>query len=222
MKNDLKKYVAVATLIITLFISGNVSAQYYQYEKNIRMGLVFNPSMSWLKYNNDIADVTSKFGYAYGLIADFGFARNYYFSTGLTINSINSNMNNHNAPENSDPNLLVQPVDRDISLKYAEVPLTIKLKSDGQDYGRFYGQFGFTAGVRVSGKEQPLGGAKRNINGADLFRLGLQIGTGVEWNLGGNLGLQTGLSYNNGFTRAINEVGSPKNSFVALNLGLLF
>lgn len=221
MKNGLKKYTAATTLIITLLLSGNVSAQYYQYDKNIRMGLVFNPNISWLNYDHEHYSGESKFGYAYGLIADFGFARNYYFSTGLLINAINGGMNHDLTP--TDPNDPSIAQNRDIHLKYAEVPLTIKLKSDTQDFGRFYGQFGFTAGVRVSGREKIVNAtSKRTMDNADLFRLGLQIGTGVEWNLGGNLGLLTGLSYNNGFTRVINESGSPKSSFVALQVGLLF
>lgn len=221
MKHDLKKYIIATILFITLFIWGKASAQYYPYERNIRMGLVFNPSMSWLKYDHDHINGEAKVGYAYGLVADFGFTRNYYFSTGLLINTITSGVKTDikGTPTTNS----VIPADRDITLKYVDVPLTIKLKSDGQDYGRFYGQFGFTAGLRISGKEQLENETnKRNIDGADLFRLGLQIGTGVEWNLGGNLGLQTGLSYNNGFTRAMNTSGSPKSSFVALNLGLLF
>ncbi|MCL8000783.1 hypothetical protein M8994_21575, partial [Brucella sp. 21LCYQ03] len=84
--------------------------------------------------------------------------------------------------------------------------------------------FGVTAGVRVSARERrELPDADfQSLSGTDLVRLGLQIGTGVEWNLGGNLGLLTGASYNNGFTRAIRNGGEPKISYVALQIGLLF
>ena len=143
--------------------------------------------------------------------ADLGFADNYYFSTGLLINSIASKVD--------------FPVgdDRDkIRLQYVEVPLTIKLKSVEDETGRFYGQFGFTAGFKVSGKEKLAGATKyQSIEGDDLFRLGLQIGGGKEWKLNENLGLMTGLTFNNGFTRAIKD-GKPKTSYLALNLGLFF
>jgi len=56
---------------------------------------------------------------------------------------------------------------------------------------------------------------------ADLIRLGLQIGGGVEWKLDRNLSLMTGLSFNNGFTRTIKE-GSPRNSYLGVNIGLFF
>lgn len=215
MIDNLKKCIVAVTLIATFFISNNTSAQYYGYEdeKNIRMGLMLSPNIGWLKYNNDF-DVSNKLGFSYGLIADIGFAKNYYFSTGLLINSINSGVKTNQSSTEQE--------DRDIFLKYAEVPLTVKLKSELQNFGKFYGQFGFTAGVKVGAKEKPINGNKRSLDGEDIFRLGLQIGGGTEWNLGGNLGLLTGLSLNNGFTRAVKGSGAPKNSYLALNVGILF
>lgn len=190
-----------------------VSGQgYYDYyEREMRLGLVFNPSVNWLRYENAYT-APVKMGFSYGLQADLGFARNYFLSTGLLINSINTRVETTDAAYPS----------RDVFLRYAEVPLAIKLKTNPTERGRLYGQFGFTLGVKVSGREQ-LDGAERRqeIDGDDLFRLGLQIGTGYEWNLGSNLGLLTGISFNNGFTRAVHHA-APYTSFVALNFGLLF
>lgn len=189
------------------------------YEPDIRLGLVFNPSLNWLSYDNDY-NVSRKIGFAYGLMADFGFATNYYFSTGLLINAINSRIETGMAAAPDD-----QPdayTNRDIHLRYAELPLAIKLKSTPTRRGQFYGLFGFTAGVRVSARELlDSESRRRDIEGADMFRLGLQIGGGYEWQLFKNLSMVTGLTYNNGFTRAIRHE-SPKTSFVALNLGIIF
>lgn len=189
----------------------SASAQYYgdQYDRNMRLGLHFSPNIGWLNYENR-DNGQAKVGYSYGLNADLGFARNYYFATGLSITSINSSAN---TPE----------FNRETYLKYAEVPLSIKLKSYVGNAGKVYGQFGFTGGVKISGREQLSHNENRtSIEGDDLFRLGLLIGTGMEWQLGENLGLLTGFSFNNGFTRAIREEGSPKTSYVSFNFGLLF
>lgn len=187
-------------------------------EKNIRLGLTVNPNLGWLRYEND-QESSPKIGFSYGLIADLGFARNYYFSTGLLINSINSRLDfDYLANYQND---LAIPTYKDISLKYVEVPLTIKLKSTENDLGRFYGQFGFTAGVKVSAKEKFDNDEKQTMSGTDLFRLGLQIGGGAEWRLGNDMGLMTGLTFNNGFTRAVKD-GKPRSSYAALNIGLLF
>lgn len=210
---------ALATVAI-LFVASSTNAQdYYTQsnnnysgeEKNFRLGLSINPNIGWLRYDDDY-EASAKMGFSYGLIADLGFAKNYYFSTGLLINSIGSKVD-----------FPTTGTDRDvIRLQYVEVPLTIKLKSEENETGRFYGQFGFTAGFKVSGKEKLAGSDKKTtIDGDDLFRLGLQLGGGKEWKLSDNLGLMTGLTFNNGFTRAIKE-GKPKTSYVALNVGIFF
>lgn len=216
MRNFTKKFLVPMTLIVAALVGKQAQAQDYYTntrssmdDKNFRLGLSINPNIGWLRYDNDY-DASAKMGFSYGLIADLGFATNYYFSTGLLINSINSEVTAE-----------ATSVSRDISLKYAEIPLTVKLKSEENDLGRFYGQFGFTAGLKVSGKEKIGDGKKTSIDGDDLFRLGLQLGGGAEWRLNDNLALMTGLSFNNGFTRAIKD-GKPKSSYVALNVGIFF
>ncbi|PVH26229.1 PorT family protein [Sphingobacterium corticibacter] len=218
----LRKYSMIAA-IATAFICTSLTAQAqyggYPYERNMRLGLVFNPNISWFNFDNASYSGASSYRFGYGLLADFGFSRNYYFSTGLILNDLR-------AEEVRDmvSGDIVSPVNNTIRIKYAEVPLTIKLKTEERDYGRIYGQFGVTAGLRVSARQRTdLPGAEhQSLSGTDLVRLGLQIGTGVEWNLGGNLGLLTGAAYNNGFTRAMRNGGEPKISYVALQVGLLF
>lgn len=215
MRDFTKKFFIPVALIVGLFLSNNVSAQDYYTnsrrwdDKNFRLGLAINPNIGWLRYDNDY-DASSKIGFSYGLLADLGFAQNYYFSTGLLINSINSKVKEDGTSTT-----------RNIALKYAEIPLTVKLKTPENDLGRFYGQFGFTAGVKVSGKEKINGEKKTAISGDDIFRLGLQLGGGAEWRIGNNLNVMTGLTYNNGFTRAIKD-GKPKTSYFALNLAVFF
>lgn len=226
MTNFTKKLFASLALVGAVLCGNAVSAQDYYTnqnsssldEKNFRLGLSINPNMGWYRYNDDDYKSGSKLGFSYGLIADLGFAKNYYFSTGLLINQIASKMTYSGDKTGGEFE------NRDLMrLQYVDVPLTVKLKSNENELGRFYGQFGFTAGFKVSGKEQLTGQTKKqSIDKDDLFRLGLQLGGGMEWKLSDNLALLTGLSFNNGFTRAINNDGKPKTSFVALNLGLFF
>jgi hypothetical protein len=182
----------------------------YQY-KPISLGITFSPNMGWLRYG-DAGDYgsTPKFGYAYGLLADFAFTENYYFATGLLINTLNSES------EYTDPS-------RSYRLQYAEIPISLKLKSTMRYFRSYYGQFGFTGGIKLNAKEKPAGASARSSMGsdADFFRLALQIGGGVEWQLDHNLSMMTGLSFNNGFTRVM-KGGEPRNSYVAFNFGVFF
>lgn len=220
MLNFIKTLTSTIAICAALLTVSTANAQrYYGGEKNMRLGLTINPNIGWLSYGEDNYEASSKMGFSYGLIADLGFAKNYYFSTGLLINSINAKITpGLKAIDPNDPSI---PDYKEIYLQYVDVPLTIKLKSNENDFGRFYGQFGFTAGVKVSAKEKLEGLQKQPLSGEDLFRLGLQIGGGTEIKLGESMSVLAGLSYNNGFTRAIKE-GKPNSSYVALNIGLLF
>lgn len=223
MLNFTKTTLITLSTLAILFFSLPANAQDYytrskgtQEEKNFRLGLSINPNIGWFRYNDDDIDGSGKLGFSYGLIADLGFANNYYFSTGLLINSI--------AAKATYPMEGGSSIAYDLQrLQYVDIPLTIKLKSVENETGRYYGQFGFTAGFKVSGKQRLEGQTKKtSIDKDDLFRLGLQIGGGKEWKISDNLDLMTGLSFNNGFTRAINNSGKPKTSYVALNLALFF
>ena len=187
---------------------------YYGYpQRDLSMGLTINPNIGWMRYDDDRYSSEAKVGYSYGLLADIGFAPNYYFSTGFMINTLESSLNSGSHSEIAA---------RDYRLQYAEVPIAIKLKTNENQYGRFYGQFGFTAGVKVSGKEKyEDANSYSKIDGDAIVRLGLQIGAGAEWRISNSLHFLTGISYNNGFTEALKE-GSPKLSYLGLQFGLLF
>lgn len=201
----------VCLLTFTCLIAKESKAQYYYNDRNLSFGLSFSPNYGWLKLEDDSYDQEARFGYSYGLIADFGFTRNYFFSTGLQINTVNSRLIDNRGQSN-----------KDLKIQYAEVPLAIKLKTEGNDLGKFYGLFGFTAGFKVSAKEKEINDSNYvKMSGADLIRLGLQIGAGAEWRVGYNHAFVTGLTFNNGFTRAIKS-GAAKNSYVSLNLSFLF
>jgi len=214
MNNKIR--LALFMVILGLSQSLVYAQDYYRNygRKNISLGLTVSPNMAWLRYENeDSYDASSKTGFNYGLLADLGFSENYYFSTGLVINTLNTEVNIKNG---NNTGL------RTFKLQYAEVPLALKLKSDELHRKQFYGQFGFTAALKISDKEEmKYSGNKGSIKSPDLFRLGLLLGAGVEWKLDRNLSFMTGLSFNNGFTRAIKE-GSPKSSYIGLNLGLFF
>lgn len=217
------KHSSIAALSFFLsFFAGTVAAQdyyssAYQY-KPVSLGITFAPNLSWLRYgdNNDYSN-DLRFGFSYGLLADFAFSENYYFSSGLLINTLNAK-SSYLQQGTSTP-----PLTYHYRIQYAEIPLSVKLKSTQRYFRSYYGQFGFSTGLRVSAKQQDDVTDGRTSMGSDanFLRLALQIGGGVEWQLDHNLVMMTGLSFNNGFTRAI-KAGEPRSSYVAFNFGIFF
>ena len=196
----------------------------YQY-KPMSFGITFSPNMSWLRYGDTEGHKsTPQIGYAYGLLADFAFTENYYFSTGLLINTLNSKNRYPNQLESTEyaPDA-PRYINTEYRLQYAEIPISLKLKSTMRYFRSYYGQFGFTGGLKLNAKEQVEGADARTSMGknADFFRLALQIGGGVEWQLDHNIVMMTGLSFNNGFTKTVKQ-GEPRNSYIAFNFGFFF
>lgn len=180
--------------------------------KNFHLAFTISPTFGWMEFPNGTAaykNVKNKVQTSYGIIGDFGFSSNYFFSSGFTLTTVGSAVN-VSLPQGS------QVID--YKIQYMEIPLTLKLKSNEAPV-RYYGQFGLDAGVKVSTKHTITSlDIPRNAN---LLRLGLVLGSGAEWHLTQNMHVLTGVSYNKGFTKVFSSPDT-KNSFVVLNLGVFF
>jgi len=183
----------------------------YSYRR-VSLGLTFSPNVSWLRYGNRATvDKKSEFGYGYGLLADFSLAENYAFSTGFLINNLK-------ASSELGPDYISTKYD----LQYVEIPFGLKLRSTQRYYRSYYGQFGFTGGIKMSADKTVGNEEKVDLKSdAKTFRLGLQIGGGVEWQLDHNLRMMTGITFNNGFKEVLRD-GNAKNSYLAFNFGIFF
>jgi hypothetical protein len=189
-------------------------------QKNIKLGFTLSPNISWMRVtnpqNSSLASDGARAGINYGVLADFGFDKNYFFSTAFTVTSVNGKLRD---PQVADALSTIY------KLQYIEIPLTLKLKTNPTDLARFYGQFGLGTGIKISGKETG-GSTEGSINYTSttgkIFRASLVVGAGAEWILGPNLNLQTGLTLNHGLTNTISSSYDIKSDYLALSLGIFF
>jgi len=199
--------------------------------KNFQLGFTASPNFGFAKISGDNTSNSSadgsKFGFTYGLIGDFGFSKNYFFSTAFTVTSINSKVSTPSV----DAVTGRQTVDVAYKVQYIEIPLTIKLKTNNADGKSFYGQFGLGTGIKVRGRydieeksnSSTISSKKnQNLKDANIFRLGLVAGAGVQWDYNENSKFLTGITFNNGFTDVLDEGPTFRNSYLALSLGVLF
>lgn len=214
----MKKFTLI--LFLSVFFGKVVQAQDYygsSYSgKKVNLGITFSPNVHWLRYG-DLQNIKKepKIGYSYGLLADLAVTENYYFSTGFLINHLKASSDY--SSRNPDINLLST-----YHLQYIEVPFGLKLQSSQRYYRSYYGQFGFTAGMKINGDHELAGTNKTSLgSNADLFRLAMQIGGGINWQLDHKLNMMTGLTLNNGFTGILKD-GKPKSSYVAFNFAIFF
>ncbi len=236
-------------IVILVFSTSSFFAQ-----SDFQLGLNLSPNFSWFKSQSET--VTSdglKFGFNFGLVGDFNISENYSFSTGLII------VNNGGKIEYP----FVQEIESggtklsvggkrtdEITLRYIEIPLTLKLKTNEIGYLKYYGQFGLGLGVNYDSEADVEfnypgnNGALSNddVDYADeinLFRASLIVGLGVEYNLTGSTSLILGATFNNGFTNVLSEDGYSEdqngngtlprdqsfkaiNNYLVINVGVLF
>lgn len=188
----------------------------------VQLGFTTSPTFGWLTIPSGqtpaIEPDGMRTGFAYGVLADIPFSENYYFSTALTVSTLNAKA------KQAGLNTSVY------KLQYLEVPLTLKLKSNEMEGRKFYGQFGLNTGVNIGSKQDIMysnssTADEKNKDISDLintFRGGLIIGGGAEWKVAENISLLTGVSYSNGFTDIFDGDAKAKNSYIALNLGIFF
>jgi len=189
-------------------------------DRNFKLGFTLSPNIGWLGGTSSDSEVNedgARAGFSYGVLADVGFAKNYFFSTAFTLTSVGSKIRLNGIASSEET----------YKIQYLEVPLTLKLKSNPDELGRFYGQFGLGTGIKVKARKDFKYGtesgedidASKDIN---IFRLSMILGAGAEWNVGRNLSVMTGLTYNNGITKIFDKGPDGRNSYVALTLGVFF
>ena len=211
----------ILALSVFLFSLATVSLA-----QDFRFGLHFSPNISWVKTNStNLESNGSGVNFGYGLIAEFNLGDRYAVATGLTVQ------------ENS---LKIKYTDdvisytTDLKMRYIEIPVALKLKTNEIGAFTYFGKFGLTPQFRIKSQGetsiQPEPG-KANFNKYTFpIRTGLIFGFGTEYNISGDTRILLGLDFNNGFMNIFQKdaFGEPSekpkanSSYVALTLGVMF
>ena len=225
------------TKILTLIIFGllflNLSAQDDSFEndpvveaqdeaRKVRFGLQLNPQISWLSPNTkNYAGKGSKLGLNYGLSTEFFLTKNYLFSTGFFISSLGGKVSYQGTFKDANGVNFQSTVEQTYKIKYIEIPLTLKLRTNEIGYMTYYGQFGLKSAIKFKSTSDYTyadinnSPKEEDVNTAgDIFfvNMYLTVGAGVEYNISGNTSLMVGLTYNNGFINQLNKESNLLNT----------
>lgn len=205
-----------AKVIILLLSLGSLQAQQEE-ATNFRFGIHGTPAISYINTTNTNAETSTKLKFGFGLLAQYYFADNYAFSTGITV------MNRGGKME-------LRDTVGDYSSGFLQIPLMLKMQSRQFGYLTYFAEFGGSIDVGISEKVTfdppvafPLDSYVRPIN------LMFTIGLGTEYSLGGKTALVAGLYYNRSLIDNLNNnsqfVEKSENyrfDFVSLKVGVLF
>lgn len=201
-------------------------------QTRMQLSFVGSPSINWMTSDNRIAEREKVvMGYDFGLNGDVFFSENERYSllTGLLISNIGGEISYRtSAPFNFSGYTLPSLTKIRYRLRYVEIPLSLKLKTDQFHRVRYWGQFGLSAmlniGARGDSNDRQLVKAKIN-NEINLFNLAMNVGAGFDFDLGGNNSVTTGLVFQNGLIDVTTDNAFTDKTIVnslKLKIGLIF
>lgn len=234
-----KIFLALATIGL-LGSSVTASAQDID-SKKLRFGAFLAPTVSWMRPTANKSDDNqfrtsnegSKIGFTYGLMAEYRFADNYSFVTGLQINMSGGKINTErDAPASSADSSsgFVSKTAFEYNLQYIEIPLALKMRTNLISGFRFYGQLGITPGFnigkkvdyQVSAYDNSASGIREYADENVKLKGGLtispimfqmNIGIGAEYPINDQLCGYLGIFFNNGFAPDVTNTAKYKLAY---------
>jgi hypothetical protein len=124
-----------------------------------KIALHVDPNIAWLKPdNNNITTAGTKLNFGYGISIDKMFTDNYAFGTGIQIFNAGGKLTYFRedvATDKADANksyTSVAEVNRAYKLKYLEVPLTLRLRTNEIGYITYWVQVGLGLGFNIKAR----------------------------------------------------------------------
>jgi hypothetical protein len=207
---------------------GNLKAQ------DMRFGIFADPVISWFSTDtkqtiNEGARAGFNFGFSYNKY----FAKNYSFSTGISILGAGGRLVGSDTIEmvfNNSTKVVPKGTSVVYRIQYMCVPIGLKFESNQIGYLTFFSDIGFDPKIVIGGKvDIPSVGIKGESAKNELrpFNLSYHIMAGVEYSLGGTTALVFGLGFENNFldvTKDINlqPIDKVSHKILKFRLGVNF
>jgi hypothetical protein len=222
----MRKFIAI---LFTAFISFQ---SFGQTDQKFHFGLKAVPALAWFKSDTKgLQSDGSKVGFAYGLVAEFNFGKNYAFATGLEVAYRGGKFKS----EVTTPGLTMV-TSTTANLEYLEIPITLKFKTNEIGAMTYYLQAGIQPGFNIRAradysKDLQSNGTTNHSDSSDIdimdatnsFNLSMVIGGGLEYNLSGNTSLMAGVTFSNGLLDVLDDSDAKASSnYLGLVLGILF
>ncbi|MFN5619731.1 MAG: porin family protein [Flavobacteriales bacterium] len=221
--------------IISLLMVVAFATPLFAQTKPWKIALHIDPNVSWIKPDSKhITGGDNKINYGFGVSIDKMFTDNYAIGTGFNVINLGGNLKYFKEGTGPGGIRTILELERAYSLKYAEVPITLKLRTNEIGYLTYWAQVGVGLGINIkanadnvsdykkiasdttdAGKEI-WGGSSLPTEESDgddigddigIFRTSLIIGGGIEYNLSGDASVVAGILFNNAFSNILKGSG---------------
>jgi len=223
----------IISVIVIAMISTSMMAQ----AKKWKIALHVDPNVSWIKPdNNNITAGNNKMNFGFGVAIDKMFTENYAIGTGFNVINCGGQLSYFQGRASEAGSNTVAFIERSYKLKYAEIPITLKLRTNEIGYITYWAQVGIGLGINIKSKSDDVIDYKKldittltdsiqrwvdtgsdvpdvSIEDADIaedigiFRTSLIVAGGIEYNLSGDASIVAGVNFNNAFNNILNGNG---------------
>ncbi len=210
-------------LVIILCLAANLT-----FGQGLKFGVLFDPLVTWLR--SDVSDVIrdkARMGFDLGMTADYFFAQNYAFATGVSLFNMGGTLKYSDGImlRTNDGNI---PIEKDGKVKYKiqyiKIPLAIKFKTHMIGRVVYSANMGFDPMIRISTRASfnDVKNVKANQE-TKALNLGWHFGLGAQYSLGEEAAIFGGLSFMNTFV----DITKPSHDRITSNnlmlrIGVMF
>jgi hypothetical protein len=126
--------------------------------KDWKIALHLDPNLSWLKPDdNNLSGNSNKLDFGFGISIDRMFTANYAIGTGIQIYNAGGELKYFDTDvaertDNAGDYPSISEISRDYTLKYLEIPLTLKLRTNEIGYITYWAQVGVGLGFNIKAK----------------------------------------------------------------------
>lgn len=233
-------------IIVLLLLSFVMLFQFADAQvKPFRFGLKVAPNVGWISPDSDEYERDgSVAGFSWGFISDFAITENYYVGTGFNINYLNGKYSYPHKETVTEPDSMdyTGTMTRKTKLRYIDLPVTLKMKTNKFDQLQVYGQIGFSLGFNIKAKAEDNFSYRVGdeyfsedqehdiTEEISLIKGSLVLGGGIEYYLDNSTSIVVGITYSNGISNILKDYNTANPDikqkatahFIELTLGVIF
>ena len=231
-------------IILTLWILTILSSVAHAQFKPFRFGFKVGPNLSWLAPDAEGYESNGiSGGFSWGFVSDFAITENYFISTGFGMDYLGGKLEYpHSMKFDDDTVSYTGDLSRKYNLRYLEIPLTLKMRTNMFGRIAYYGKIGFGTSFNLKSKSKDEfsyfdNGAKITEDFEEdikddivFFHESIIFGGGVEYFVDESTSINVGISFKNGLTNVLKGENSVDPDieekanlhYFQLNVGVIF
>ncbi|MCX6239456.1 MAG: outer membrane beta-barrel protein [Bacteroidia bacterium] len=214
-------------LILVLALLSVITVTYSQ--KRFNLTFLASPQVSWLKSDSKESEGSGGLlGFGYGVEGDFFLAsENYALTTGMTVSTVGGSIIYRSSIPFSGK-ILPIGTKVDYYITNLEFPLALKMRTKDFNRFRYFAQFGLTNWLSIKSRATTSDRSfikERIRDEIRFYNIGLNVGAGLEYDLGHSNAITGGLVYSNGFTDVTTNAGindATTLKVLRIRLGFVF